>query len=246
MKRKGKQRVRNVEKYKKYFTKEYMMGPNALRLLDEIVTDNPQTVRKGNVLDLGCGAALSSVYLANETTADKIWALDLWVSATDNWKRIKENGLEDKIIPIHGDALAMPFAHEYFDAVVSVDTYHYFGCEENVFAEKILPFVKKDGYVLVAVPGIKEEPVGELKALMEEWAGEETYMFKTKEWWSKHMAQGCEEQVEVEVYESAQFELVWQEWFDSGHEYGIKDEEFLRRGLEDILNFVMIVVKKVR
>ena len=97
MKRKGKQRVRNVEKYKKYFTKEYMMGPNALRLLDEIVTDNPQTVRKGNVLDLGCGAALSSVYLANETTADKIWALDLWVSATDNWKRIKENGLEDKI-----------------------------------------------------------------------------------------------------------------------------------------------------
>ena len=134
--------MRNIEKYAKYFTKEYMMGPNALRLLDEIVTEHSSAVSKGNVLDLGCGAALSSLYLANETTADKIWALDLWVSATDNWKRIKENGLEDKIIPIHGDALAMPFAHEYFDAIVSVDTYHYFGCEDNVFSEKILPFLK--------------------------------------------------------------------------------------------------------
>lgn len=236
--------MRNIEKYKKYFTKEYMMGPNALRLLDELVTDNPRAVSKGNVLDLGCGAALSSLYLANETTADKIWALDLWVSATDNWKRIQENGLEDRIIPIHGDALAMPFAHEYFDAVVSVDTYHYFGCEDNIFSEKILPFLKKGGYALIAVPGIKEEPVGEMKALMEEWAGDETYMFKTTKWWAEHIAKGCEEQVEVKVYESKHFDLVWQEWFDSGHEYGIKDEEFLKRGLKDILNFAMIVVKR--
>lgn len=237
--------MKNVEKYKKYFTKEYMMGPNALRLLDEIITDNPQAVCKGNVLDLGCGAALSSLLLANETTADMIWALDLWISPTDNWKRIRENGLEDKIIPIHGDALAMPFAHEYFDAVVSVDTYHYFGCEDNVFSEKILPFIKKGGYTLIAVPGVKEEPVGEMKVLMKEWAGEETYMFKPMEWWAGHIAQGCEKQVEVKVYESKYFDLVWQEWFDSRHEYGIRDEEFLRRGLKDILDFVMIVVRKV-
>ena len=220
------------------------MGPNALRLLDEIVMDNLQTVGKGNVLDLGCGAALSSLYLASETTADKIWALDLWISPTDNWKRIKENELEDKIIPIHGDALDMPFAYEYFDAVVSVDTYHYFGCADNVFAEKILPFIKRGGYTLIVVPGLKEEPAGELKALMEEWAGDETYMFKTKEWWAKHMAKGCEEQVEVKVYESAYFDLVWQEWCDSGHEYGIRDKVFLERGLKEVLNFVLIVVKK--
>ena len=40
------------------------------------------------------------------------------------------------------------------------------------------------------------------------------------------------------------FDLVWQGWFDSGHEYGIRDEEFLKRGLKDILNFVMIAVKR--
>lgn len=236
--------MRNIENYKQYFTKEYMMGPNALRLLDEIVGDYSQAVRKGNVLDLGCGAALSSLFLARETTANKVWALDLWVSPTDNLKRIRENGLEHKVIPIYGDALALPFAEEYFDAVISVDTYHYFGCEDKVFAEKVLPFLKKGGYALLVVPGLKEEPVGAMKELMEEWAGEETYMFRTKDWWATHIAQSCEEQVEVTVYESSIFDLVWQDWFDSGHEYGIKDEEFLQRGLKDVLNFVMIVVKK--
>jgi len=236
--------MKNVEKYKKYFTKEYMMGPNALRLLDEIIQDNPQAVYRGNVLDLGCGAALSSILLANETTADKVYAFDLWVSPTENWKRICDNHLEERIIPIHGDALDMPFAHEFFDAVVSVDTYHYFGCENAVFAEKILPFMKNGGYALIAVPGLKRTPEGALKELMEEWAGDETYMFRTKEWWAEHIAQNCENQVEVKVYESANFDQVWQEWFDSGHEYGIKDKEFLQRGLQEILNFVMIVVRK--
>ena len=107
-------------------------------------------------MDLGCGAALSSIYLANETTADKVWALDLWVSPTDNRKRIRENELEYKVIPIYGDALTLPFAEEYFDAVISVDTYHYFGCADNVFGEKILPFLKKGGYALFVVPGLKE------------------------------------------------------------------------------------------
>ena len=53
----------NMENYKQYFTKEYLMGPNSLRLLGEIITDNPQAIQSGNVLDLGCGAALSSILL---------------------------------------------------------------------------------------------------------------------------------------------------------------------------------------
>lgn len=236
--------MKNIENYKQYFTKEYMMGPNALRLLSEIVEDHPEATSTGHVLDLGCGAALSSLFLAKETEADTVWALDLWVSPTENLHRIRENGLEHKIIPIHGDALAMPFAHDYFDAVVSVDTYHYFGCEEKVFAEKILPFMKKGGYALFVVPGLKEEATGEMKSLMDEWAGEEACMFKTKEWWERHIADGCEQQVEVKAYESAYFNQVWQEWFDSGHEYGIRDKEFWEKGLKDILNFVMLVVKK--
>ena len=46
--------------------------------------------------------------------------------------RIRDNGQEDKIIPIHGDAMDMPFAKDYFDTVVSVDAYHYFGCKKKI------------------------------------------------------------------------------------------------------------------
>ena len=234
----------NMENYKQYFTKEYLMGPNSLRLLGEIITDNLQAIQSGNVLDLGCGAALSSILLAKETKAERVYALDLWVSPTDNLKRIRENGLENKIIPIYGDALALPFAHEYFDCIVSIDTYHYFGCEDNVFGEKILPFLKAGGYALIVMPGLKCEPEGHYAEQMKEWAEDEAYMFKTKEWWQSHITQSCEEQVEVTAYESAQFDLVWQEWTDSGHEYGARDAEFLNRGLREILNFVMLVIRR--
>lgn len=236
--------MNRIEKYKEYFTKEYLMGPNALRLLDEILLDNPQAVNGGKVLDLGCGAAVSSLFLAKETAADSVYALDLWVSPTDNWKRICANGLEEKIIPIHGDALDLPFAEEYFDTIVSIDTYHYFGCKEKIFGEKILPFLKKGGYALIVVPGLKMQPEGEMKTLMEEWAGDEAFMFRTCRWWEEHLTKGCEKQIEVRNYESAQFDLVWQEWTASGHEYGARDEEYLEKGLKDILNFVMLVVKK--
>ncbi|WP_175560298.1 hypothetical protein [Butyrivibrio sp. YAB3001] len=34
------------------------------------------------------------------------------------------------------------YIEEYFDAIVSVDAYHYFGCKEGIFSEKVLPYVK--------------------------------------------------------------------------------------------------------
>ena len=33
-------------------------------------------------------------------------------------------------------------------------------------------------------------------------------------------------------------------WFESGHEYGVRDKEFLDKGLYDILNFLLIYVRK--
>lgn len=79
---------------------------------------------------------------------------------------------------------------------------------------------------------------------MYEWAGEEVALFRTNEWWASHIARSCEDLVEVKVCESSVYEQVWQEWTASGHEYGIRDGEFLERGLKDILNIAMIVVKK--
>ena len=235
----------NIENYKQYFTKEYLMGPNSFRLLDELIRRKPENMDFGRALDLGCGYALTSMFIANETNAEQVFAFDLWIPASENYRRIQKNHLEDKIIPIHGDAMDMPFAQEYFDSVISVDAYHYFGCKEGVFAEKILPFVKKDGYVMIAVPGIKEEPQGEVKELFTAWAeGDDAELFKTVGWWESLLKKECQEQCEIVVKEAECFDIAWQEWFDTEHKFGIRDKEFLDKGLDKILNFVLIYVKK--
>ena len=83
----------NIEKYKKYFTKEYLMGPNSFRLLDELISRCPEDVKFDRTLDLGCGYALTSLFIANETDAKHVYAFDLWVPATENYTRITANGL---------------------------------------------------------------------------------------------------------------------------------------------------------
>ncbi len=209
--------MNHIETYRKYFTKEYLMGPNSFRLLDELIERSPEDVNYKRTLDLGCGFALTSLFIANETSAQSVVALDLWVNASENYARIKANYLEDTIIPIHGDALEMPFAQEYFDAIISVDSYHYFGCKSGVFAEKILPFVKADGYVMIAIPGLKEVPKGELKELFRTWAeGDDAELFQTVGWWDALLKEECGDRCDITVKEAECFETAWKQLGKSG------------------------------
>ena len=45
------------------------------------------------VLDLGCGRALSSIFLHREFGA-QVWAADLWFSASENSQRIRDAGVD--------------------------------------------------------------------------------------------------------------------------------------------------------
>ena len=95
-------------KYDTDFVKENMMGPNPMKILEEIA-ESLKFEKGMRVLDLGCGRALTSIFLAKEYDVT-VFATDLWISATDNYERIRSTGLEDKIIPIHAEAHDLPFA----------------------------------------------------------------------------------------------------------------------------------------
>ena len=237
--------MNNLENYGKFFTKEFLMGPNSFRLLSELIARKPEKASFDRTLDLGCGFALTSIFLANETNAKNVYAFDLWIPASENYERIIQNNLEEKIIPIHGDAMDMPFANEYFDMIVSVDSYHYFGCKEGIFEKKILPFVKKNGYVMIAVPGLKEVPQGKMKDIFCEWAkGDDSELFKTPEWWKNLLLAECGDKCEIEVCEADCYDIAWQEWFATGHEFALRDKKYLDKGLFDLLDFVLIYVRK--
>lgn len=58
------------------------MGPNALWLI-EALTEVMPIERGMRILDLGCGTALTSIFLAKEFDAE-VWATDLWTEASAN------------------------------------------------------------------------------------------------------------------------------------------------------------------
>ena len=72
------------------------------------------------VLDLGCGRAASSIFMRREFGV-QVWATDLWFNVSENFQRVRDAGVEDGVFPIHADARSLPFAAEFFDAVVCIE-----------------------------------------------------------------------------------------------------------------------------
>jgi cyclopropane fatty-acyl-phospholipid synthase-like methyltransferase len=135
---------------------DHQMGPNALWLTEWLCASLP--LEPGfRVLDLGCGKAMSSIFLAREFGA-RVWAADLWMDPDHNWRRIAEAGCGDAVCPLRVEAHALPFAAGFFDAVVSVDAYQYFGTDE-LYLDYLARFVRPGGSLGVVVPGVTQ-PVG--------------------------------------------------------------------------------------
>lgn len=51
------------------------------------------------VLDLGCGRAASSIFLAREFGV-QVWATDLWFDPYENMRRIHDAGLASSVYPM--------------------------------------------------------------------------------------------------------------------------------------------------
>ncbi|HEX8278542.1 MAG TPA: class I SAM-dependent methyltransferase, partial [Segetibacter sp.] len=104
------------------------------------------------VLDLGCGRAMSSIFLHWEFGV-QVWAADLLFSVSKNYQRIRDAGVENGVFPIHADAHSLPFAAGFFDVIISIDSFVYYGTDD-LYLNSLARFLKPGGQLGIAGAGL--------------------------------------------------------------------------------------------
>ncbi len=158
-------------------------GANALWLAEWLA--EALDLRSGmRVLDLGCGLAMSSVFLRREFGV-QVWATDLWFSAANNLQRIRDAGVDDGVFPLHADARSLPFATEFFDAVVCIDSFYYYGTDD-LYLNYLARFLKPGGLLGVAGAGLMREIEGPVPDHLRGWWEPSMCCLHSAAWWRRH------------------------------------------------------------
>jgi SAM-dependent methyltransferase len=160
------------------------MGPNPLWLV-EWLTRDMQLSRDMVVLDMGCGKALTSIFLAKEYGCT-VFANDLWISADENLSRITEHALQRQVYPIHAEAHTLPYAKDFFDAIISIDSYQYFGTDD-MYLDYFCKLVKSGGRIGMVVPGWSKEKRDYMPPGLEAYPAGDFANFHTCDWWREHL-----------------------------------------------------------
>lgn len=195
--------------YDARWTVKNQMGPHALWLLEWLapalgLDALPPGAR---VLDLGCGRAMTSVFLAREYGL-QVTAADLWVEPGENAVRLAEAGVADRVLPVRAEAHDLPFAEGTFDAIVSIDAYQYFGTDD-LYLPSLTRLLKPGGRIGVVVPALREEPAGtEPPEHLEPWWEPAFWCFHTAHWWRRHWTRSGA----VEVETADWLEDGWRDW----------------------------------
>jgi SAM-dependent methyltransferase len=160
------------------------------------------------VLDLGCGRAVSSIFLHREFGV-QVWATDLWFSAAENAQRIADAQAGDAVFPVQANARALPFAAGFFDAIVSIDSFPYYGTDD-LYLNSLARYLKPGGQLGMAGAGLMHEIVGPLPDHLSPWWTQSHWCLHSAHWWRRHWERtGL---VDVSVAES----MVdgWKLWLD--------------------------------
>jgi SAM-dependent methyltransferase len=180
------------------------MEANPLWLV-EALTDVLTLEAGSRVLDLGAGTALTSIFMAKEFGVSVV-AADLWVDPTDNQRRVREARVEDLALPLRLEAHDLPFGDESFDAIVSVDAYHYFGTDD-LYLPSCIRVLRSGGPIGIVVPGLVTdfaEPPTHLRPFWDPAC----WSFHSPQWWRRHW----ERSGRVVVERSDLLPDGWKEW----------------------------------
>jgi SAM-dependent methyltransferase len=185
-------------------------GANSL-WLSEWLTEALDLRPGMRVLDLGCGRGASSIFLRREFDV-QVWAVDLWNSVSERFQRVRDAGVEDGVFPIHADARSLPFAAEFFDAIICIDAFPYCGGTDDLYLGYLARFVKPGGLVGIAGAGVVKDIEGGAvpEYLGAWWTQDQGWCLHSAAWWRRHWEQSGI----IDIAVADTMPDGWQRWLD--------------------------------
>jgi len=215
-------------------------GANPLWMTEWLVS--AMDLRPGmRILDLGCGRAMSSIFLHREFGVE-VWATDLWFSVTENLQRIRDADVEKGVFPIHADARVLPFASEFFDAIISIDSFIYYGTDD-LYLNYLARFVKPGGQVAIAGAGLMQEFEGVVPDHLQDWWTPDLWCLHSADWWRRHWERTGIINIEIADTLSNGWRL-WRDWHLAIAPDNRKEIEALEMDEGRYLGYVRLVARR--
>jgi cyclopropane fatty-acyl-phospholipid synthase-like methyltransferase len=180
------QRYPRASKYDPHWIWENEAGSHAL-WLTEALCEKMDLSPGMRVLNLGGAYGVEAIFLAKEFGI-QVWVADLGTDPSENWQRIRAAGVEDSVFPLKVDGRDMPFADNFFDAVVSLNVLHFFGTDDMYLPWKLLPKVRPGGQFGVVVPGLLHEFEQGVPAELQPYWHPDLLCWHSPAWWQHHWA----------------------------------------------------------
>jgi cyclopropane fatty-acyl-phospholipid synthase-like methyltransferase len=231
-----------TEKYDQKWIEDNWMGPNPLKLLEELC-NNIELKPGMKVLDMGCGKGITSIFLAKEYGVT-VFANDLWIDPTENLKRFEEAKVSEKVFPIKAEAHSLPYAKEFFDVAIAIDSYQYFGTDDLYFPSIFSKLVKPGGQFGIVCPGFTEEINGGYPQTLKSYWHEDMFSFHSSDWW-RNLWEKTKIAKITACYNIPDPKTLWYPWAKWAKEnLNFDDEEFLNADTDNQIALIVLTAIK--
>lgn len=136
----------------------------------------------------------------------------------------------------------MPFAAEFFDAIVCVDSYPYFGTDD-LYLNTLARLVKPGAQLGVVGAGLVREFEGSLPEHLREWWTPDLWGLHSADWWRRHWERTGIVDIEMADTLSDGWQL-WLDWIKAVAPHNLVEIEALEADAGRYLGYVRLMGRR--